>query len=76
VPGANPKDRQRWQADFGRRLRAIRIERALSQMDLAHAANYHPTYISDIELGRRNVSLSTMRQLARALRVSTSEFFD
>lgn len=76
MPGAAPKDRQRWQDDFGARLRTIRTRQDLSQMDLAHAADYHPTYISDIELGRRNLSLSTIRQLAAALRISPREFFD
>jgi transcriptional regulator with XRE-family HTH domain len=52
------------------------MQHKLSQMDLAHAADYHPTYISDVELGRRNVSLSTIRQLAVALCVSPADFFE
>jgi transcriptional regulator with XRE-family HTH domain len=55
--------------EFGRRVRARREELGLSQMTFGLAVGLHPTYISDIELGRRNVSLETILRLAAALEV-------
>jgi transcriptional regulator with XRE-family HTH domain len=56
-------------AQFGRRLREIRIARGLSQEDLAHLAGLHRTHISLIERNRRSVRLETLERLARALNI-------
>lgn len=53
--------------EFGRRLRALRVERGLSQEELAHRAGLDRTYISSCEAGRRNVTLRTICRLAAAL---------
>lgn len=66
---ATEEQAQQWQAAFGGRVRALRQEAGLSQMQLAEAANLHPTYVSSIEGGRRNVSLVNIHVLALALSV-------
>ena len=52
---------------FGRTLRKLRLARALSQQDLAFATNLDRTYISLLERGRRQPSLTTIFDLAKAL---------
>ena len=47
----------------------------LSQENLAHNAGIHRTYFSDIERGKRNPSLLSMVNLARALGVTLSVLF-
>lgn len=42
-------------------------------MTFALEVGLHPTYISDLELGRRNVSLETMLRLATALGVDPAQ---
>jgi transcriptional regulator with XRE-family HTH domain len=42
----------------------------LSQEELAELAGLHRTYISSLELGKRNVSLINIHALAKALGVS------
>jgi transcriptional regulator with XRE-family HTH domain len=54
-------------AAFGRAVRKVRLERSLTQEGLAEAAGIHPRYVSDIERGRRNVSMVNVERLARAL---------
>lgn len=56
--------------DFGRRLRALRQARGISQEELAHHAGLDRTYISSCEAGRRNVTLKTITRLADALGIS------
>lgn len=58
---------------FGKRVKKIRVEKKLSQGDLAKIVNVHPTDISGIERGKRNMSLKNIERLAKALGVSTNE---
>jgi transcriptional regulator with XRE-family HTH domain len=58
---------------FGDRVRAVRIEKGMSQADVAHAAGLHPTYVSGIESGRRNASVLSLYAIAVALGVAPSE---
>lgn len=61
---------------FGDRLRAIRLERGLSQEGLAHLADLHRTYVGSVERGDRNISLENIYALADALGVSASELVE
>ncbi len=58
---------------FGKAVRYRRNELEISQEELAERANLHRTYISDLERGRRNVSLENIEKLAKALNLSISE---
>lgn len=60
---------------FGRRVRAIRKERGLSQEALAELCGLDRTYISGIERGLRNVAIRNIEALAIALGVSLSDLF-
>lgn len=60
---------------YGKAVRAIRQDKKISQEELADICGLHRTYISDIELGKRNVSLENIDKIAYALQVKKSEFF-
>jgi transcriptional regulator with XRE-family HTH domain len=60
---------------FGIKLRQLRLERALSQEKLAHLAEIDRTYLPGIEKGERNVSLSVIEKLAKALKIQIADFF-
>jgi transcriptional regulator with XRE-family HTH domain len=62
-------------ARFGRRLRALRRERGLSQEELAFRAGLHRTYVSSAERGERNVALINIERLARALEIDMCDLF-
>lgn len=61
---------------FGNAIRVIRHREGISQEELADRCGLHRTYVSDIELGKRNVSLENIERLACALRVSLVELFE
>lgn len=60
---------------FGLHLKKLRLERGLSQEQLGMIAELDRTYISGIERGVRNVSLTNIFRIAQALNVSTAELF-
>lgn len=60
-------------ASFGRRLRELRTQRALSQEQLAERAALHWTYVSGIEQGKRSPTLNILGRLAKALKVSLAD---
>lgn len=61
---------------LGRAIKNKRSEMKLSQEELAERAGLHRTYISDIERGARNPTLSSIERLARALNLSLSGLFE
>lgn len=60
---------------FGNRIRELRIERRLPQAVLAHLAQVNRNYLSDVERGKRNVSLRVIDRLALALGVEIQDLF-
>lgn len=54
-------------------LRDLRLARALSQRDLAARAGVAPKTVVDLELGRQEPRLRTIRRLAGALGVEPAE---
>lgn len=55
------------------RLAEIRVKRKLSQRALAEKANMSQTYLCNVETGKADPSLSTLKRLAEALNVTVSE---
>ena len=60
----------------GNRIRELRKNLELSQEALALKAEVDRTYVTDVENGRRNVSLEIIERLIKALNVSIAEFFN
>ena len=56
--------------EVGARLRALRLEQGISQVALAKLVGSHQTALSQVEVGRRGVSLHQILKLCRALKVS------
>ncbi len=58
---------------FGEHLRSLREARGLTQENFADEAGFSRSYYSDIETGKRNISLLNLRKLAQSLQISLSE---
>lgn len=61
--------------NFGLAVRKLRLLQGISQESFADLCDLHRTYVSDIELGKRNVSLENIDRIAEALGISISELF-
>ena len=60
---------------FGQTVRKLRLSKDISQEKFADMCDLHRTYISDVELGKRNVSLENIGKIAAALDMHVSEVF-
>lgn len=53
-------------------MRSLRKRRGVTQVELADYLGLRRTYISDLERGKRNVSLVTLEIIARGFGLSVS----
>ena len=58
---------------FGKQLQRLRTSRGLTQEQLAVTAGLSRTFLTRLELGQHDPSLSTLVRVAKALRVSVAE---
>lgn len=56
---------------LGKNLKRIRTEKGMSQGDISKALGVSRGFVSNIENGKTNPTLSTISKLAKALKVST-----
>lgn len=61
---------------FGQAIRGLRQEKNISQEAFADMCGLHRTYISDVELGKRNVSLENIEKMANALDITLPKLFE
>ena len=61
---------------YGQIVRELRLSKNISQETLADLCGLHRTYISDVELGKRNVSLENIEKIAKAMGVSLTKLFE
>lgn len=61
---------------FGKRVREVRLERGLTQEQLAETADVHPTFVSNLERGYSAPTLHTLMAIANALGVRPGELID
>lgn len=68
-----PKNPALPKKEVGARLRALRVASGLTQIQLAEMVGTHQTALSQVEVGRRGVSLDQVVKLARALKVTPDQ---
>lgn len=61
---------------IGQRIKELRESSAMSQKDLAYAADLDRSYIASVENGQRNVSIVNIEKIATALNVTIKYFFN
>ncbi len=61
---------------FGNNVRESRRKTGLSQEELAFKANLHRTYIGMIERAEKNITLTNVEKVARALNVSICDLIN
>lgn len=60
---------------LGENLKKIRNKEKITQIEIANILGVNRSFISNIENGKNNPTLSTITNLAKALKVSIGELF-
>lgn len=63
-------------AAIGQRVRRLRHAVGISQEELAERADLHRNYVGSVERGERDIGITALARLVRALEVSLAEFFE
>ena len=61
---------------IGQRIKSYRVQKKLSQEQLAELAGCHHTYIGQIERGEKNATIETLSRIMKALNVPLSQLFN
>ncbi|MBQ8458807.1 MAG: helix-turn-helix transcriptional regulator [bacterium] len=61
---------------FGKRLKVLRLDHNLTQLELAEILDMSPNFIGMIERGERNTTVENVFKIARALNVKPSNLFE
>lgn len=60
---------------IGLRIKEIRIQKSLTQEQLAWEADVDRTYMNHVENGRKNISIKSLEKIIKALNTDFSTFF-
>lgn len=60
----------------GQRMKELRKKQGLSQEEFAFKCELDRTYITSLERGKRNISLTNLEKIAKAFNMTLSEFFN
>lgn len=63
-------ERDALQEEVGRRIRALRLSRGWTMSQLAEATDMSVQYVSEIEHGKKSMTISKLYSMAQALEVS------
>ena len=61
---------------FGKRLKTLRLDKELTQLELAEILDMSPNFIGMIERGERNTTVENVFKIARALNIKPSNLFE
>ena len=73
---SNKVERDEFLKHLGEKLKDIRVKRGLSQEALAQEAGFSRSYYTEIELGKRNISIVNLYKLSKCIRVSLKELLN
>ena len=60
---------------FGNKVRELRVQKGLSQEELAFRSGLHRTYIGMIERAEKNLTLLNIEKISIALDIEIIDFF-
>jgi putative transcriptional regulator len=61
---------------LGRRIRALRLEKGWSQVEMADLLAMNRGYLSEIETGKKDPSLTMLATIAEGFSITLSKLFD
>lgn len=66
---------QEAQRRLGKRIAELRRKKGFSQEEFAHECGFHRSYMGAVERGEKNITITMIDKIAKALKMSLSELF-
>lgn len=66
---------QKIQNELGRRLKSLRLEKGLTQEEVAHEVKFSRDHLSNIENGKHPINIKNLYKLATYFEVDMKHFF-
>jgi transcriptional regulator with XRE-family HTH domain len=60
---------------LGGKIRELRLQKGLTQIELARQCDFEKASMSRIESGKTNITIITLRKISLALETDITEFF-
>lgn len=60
---------------LGKRIKALRLEKGISQTELAYRCGFDKSNYNTIESGKRNVTITSLLKISKALEISLIDIF-
>jgi transcriptional regulator with XRE-family HTH domain len=60
---------------LGGTIRKLRLEKSMTQVELAMLCNFEKASMSRIESGKTNITIITLRKISKALDIEIKDFF-
>jgi transcriptional regulator with XRE-family HTH domain len=60
---------------LGKKMKQIRLEKKISQTEIAYRCGFDKSNYNTIEAGKRNPTITTLLKIANALNIDLIEFF-
>lgn len=60
---------------LGKRIKALRLEKNISQTEMAYRCGFDKSNYNNIESGKRNVTIISLLKISKALEVSLTDLF-
>ncbi len=60
---------------LGKRIKALRLEKNISQTEVAYRCGFDKSNYNTIESGKRNVTIISLLKISKALEVSLTDLF-
>lgn len=67
---------QKLYAAIGQKLRRIRLEHNLLQVDVAEMTGFSSHYISRIEIGKARITYKVLEKLVKGLKIHSSDLLE
>ncbi len=61
---------------IGQRLKEIRLQKKLTQEEVAWKSEVDRTFMNHVENGKRNISVDSLNKILNGLEVSVKDFFN
>jgi transcriptional regulator with XRE-family HTH domain len=72
----NKTDKKRSNQRFGNNLKRVRLQKCLTQLEVAIATDLDRSYISRIENGKARITYNLLKQLVVGLGIHSSELIE